>query len=269
VVLISFIKYKKENDNKSILKIFVICGVLINLIYSIYSQSRAGLLILPIQLIVISYFINNCKVPWKITFIFGAICISLFLLVTSLRPGSGYENKFNIDFLGLISPIIHNNGSIDASKTGHIINHLDFTQNFKYGTTLVDFIVAIVPRQLWIDKPVNIDTIIGMDVFNASIYGSGAVPPGFIAEMYINFWYVGVAFGLYILGMLMKVFNNTLHKNVNNYNFILIYVVSMMPFGSSVLGSSFSSVMIGVLMNLVPILFVLKYINIKSNGMAK
>jgi len=68
----------------------------------------------------------------------------------------------------------------------------------KYGTTLLRVFSQLVPRSLWPTKPVDLGVEIG------ELYGAGPLtgsPPGFFAEMYMNFGVLGVLIGSALLGV--------------------------------------------------------------------
>ena len=203
------------------------------------------------------------RFPWKAFALVLPTAIALFYITTSFRGGSGVSLESRVTLMAVVAPIVLNNGGIDASKTGHVIDYIDATQDYKLGSTLVQFVVAIVPRQLWVSKPVNIDTFVGEKIYGSVTFGSAAVPPGFFAEMYMNYWYAGIVFGSLVLGGVMKKIQNALTANMGNLNFVLIYVVVLQSFGMSVLGSSFSSAMMGSMMSGIPLFLVLYYVTAK------
>jgi oligosaccharide repeat unit polymerase len=263
VVYLSYIQLIKNNKDRAFFRTTFIVGMTLTLAMALYSQSRAALVLTFFNLIFLTYYIRGNRFPWKLFLLMLPAAVIFFTITSAFRGGSGVSLESKVTPMVVIAPIVLNIGGIDASKTGHIIDYIDATQDFKLGSTLGQFVIAMVPRQLWLTKPVNIDTLIGEEIYGATIYGAGAVPPGFIAEMYMNFWYVGIVFGCLMLGGGMKLIQNILTANKGNHNFILIYVLVLQSFGMSVMGSSFSSAMIGSLMSGAPLLIILYYITLK------
>lgn len=264
VVYLSFIQLKDSDKDRVFYRAAFILGIMLSSSMAFYSQSRAALIFIFFNLIFLSYYIRGRRFPWKIFAVALPAAIALFYITSAFRGGSGVSLDSRVTPIAVIAPIVLNNGGIDASKTGHVIDYIDATHDYQFGSTLIQFVVAIVPRQLWVNKPVNIDTYIGYKIYGAETFGASAVPPGFFAEMYMNFWYVGILFGCLLLGGVMKRIHNALTGNIGSRNFILIYVVVLQSFGMSVLGSGFSSAMMGSLMSGIPLLLVLHYVTVKS-----
>jgi oligosaccharide repeat unit polymerase len=264
VVYIAYIQLKDSGKDRAFYRAACTLGMMVSISMSFYSQSRAALMFVFFNLIFLSYYVSKRRFPWKAFVVALPAAIALFYITSALRGGSGVTLESRVTPMAVISPIVLNNGGIDASKTGHIIDYIDATQDYKFGSTLVQFVVAIVPRQLWERKPANIDTFIGEKIYGANIFGAAAVPPGFIAEMYMNYSYLGIIFGCLLLGGVMKKIKNALTGNMGSRNFVLIYVVVLQSFGMSVLGSSFSSAMMGSLMSGIPLWLVLNYVTAKG-----
>ncbi|MBM4231126.1 MAG: oligosaccharide repeat unit polymerase [Gammaproteobacteria bacterium] len=264
VVYLSYIQLKDSDKDRAFYRAAFAIGIMLSSSMAFYSQSRAALIFIFFNLIFISYYMGGRRVPWKAVAVALPAAIVLFYTTSAFRGGSGVTLDSRVTPMAVISPIILNNGGIDASKTGHVIDYIDATQEYKLGSTLVQFVVAIVPRQAWANKPVNIDTFIGEKIYGAETFGASAVPPGFLAEMYMNFWYAGIVFGCLLLGGAMKKIQNALAANMDSRNFILLYVVALQPFGMSVLGSSFSSAMMGSMMSGIALLLVLHFVTVKS-----
>ena len=191
------------------------------------------------------------------------LIVLMFVVISSFRGGTGVDLNNGVTPMTFVAPIILNNGGIDASKTGHVIDYTNDTQDYKFGLTLVQFVWATVPRQIWPSKPPNLDTYVGEKIYGAETYGAAAVPPGFIAEMYMNYWYAGIIVGALALGAAMKHIQNVLSANWRNSNFVLVYVVVLQSLGMSVLSSGFSSTVMGALMAGVPLVCVLYFVTPK------
>ncbi len=194
------------------------------------------------------------------------VALTIFQIMSTLRGVKDVENQeVNISITKALEPAILTTNMIDVSKTAHIINAIPEKIDYQYGASLTTILIAWIPRELWPDKPVtNVDNTIGMKVFGASTFGSGGVPPGLIAELYWNFWIPGVLIGCFLIGFLLKVINQTIVCNIANQNVVIIYVVNFMFIGLSFVGSSFSSVLIGVLQTLIPSFIILSFITIKK-----
>jgi len=257
VAYLSYLRLRTGRRDRGFYRLCFALSILISLAMAFYSQSRSALVFVFINLIFIKYYLDGQRFPWRIFLIFAPIAVALFFVTSALRTGSGVELGGRLSPMTIVAPIILNNGGMDASKTGHVIDYVDQTQDYWLGGTLIQFMFAAVPRQIWPNKPVNMDTYIGEKIYGAETYGSAAVPPGLFSEMYMNYWYAGILMGALLLGMLMKKINNLLIANKRNRNFIILYVMCLQPVGMSVLGSGVSSTVMAVLMSGAPLIAVL------------
>jgi len=253
VVYLTYVRLRTTTDSRRLYRALFVAGVVVSVAMAFYSQSRAALIFVFLNLLFIRYYLSRGRFPWKAFVTLSPLLIAVFVFTTSLRTGSGLRLGDHISPMIIVAPIVLNNGGIDASKTGHVVDYIDATQDYRYGETLIEFVWAVVPRILWTGKPANLDTFIGQRIYGAVTYGAAAVPPGFFAEMYMNYWYVGIIVGGVILGVLMKKIRNLLEGNKTNQNFVVFYVVVLQPFGMSVLGSGVSSSIMGALMAGVPL----------------
>lgn len=235
------------------------------LFFNFYISQRGAVVFALVQIIAISYYLNKFRLP-KLKMLIGLmVALVIFQIMSAIRNFNEVEsNDVKFSILKALEPAILTTNMIDVSKTAHIINAVPEKLDYQYGATLTTIFIAWIPREFWPEKPVtNVDNTIGMKVFGATTYGSGGVPPGIFAELYWNFWIPGVIIGCFLLGALLKIINQTVNKNLENPNMVLIYVINFMFVGLAFLGSSFSSVLIGVLQTLIPTFLILKLITKK------
>jgi len=269
--LVVYVAYAQSRQQKSarmrkFCRRMMAMGLLVTLAMAFYSQSRGALIFAFLNILFIKYYLERQRFPVKLFVVVSPVVIALFMVTSALRGGTGVSLADRITPMTVIAPMVLTTGGIDASKAGHIVDYVDETQDYKLGGTLVQFITAVIPRQLWPGKPVNMDTYIGEKIYGATYYGSSGVPIGFFGEMYMNFWYAGIAIGALLLGMLLKGFNNLLAGNKRNVGFILCYVLMLQPFGMSVLGSGVSSTMIGTLSVGIPMIIALCYLTPRTSS---
>jgi oligosaccharide repeat unit polymerase len=267
--LAAYVAYAQSRVDKSqrmrrFYRRIVLVGLLISLIMAFYSQSRAALIFAILNILFIKYYLDGRRFPVKLFAVIAPVGLALFMVTSMLRGGTGVTITDRITPMTILAPIVLTTSGIDASKTAHIVDYVDDTQDFKFGATLVQFTTAVVPRQLWQSKPVNLDTYIGEKIYGTTWLGSSAVPAGFFGEMYMNFWYAGIIIGALVLGMVIKWLTNLLAGNRESLAFILVYVVMLQQFGMSVLASGVSSTIIGALSAGVPMIIALYYLTPRS-----
>jgi hypothetical protein len=71
---------------------------------------------------------------------------------------------------------------------------------FRYGATYLDALLFVIPRVMWPDKPRSFSYQIGRRLLHTDNF----VPPGYIGELYINFYLPGVLLGMYLMGLLLR-----------------------------------------------------------------
>ena len=256
----------KYNTKKLLVYSLWIASFLTFMFFNFYISQRGAIVFTLVQLTAISYYIKGFKLP-KFKLLIGlVVALSIFQVMSALRGVKDVENQdVNLSVTKALEPAILTTNMIDVSKTAHIINAIPGKLNYEYGATLVTIFIAWVPRELWPNKPVtNVDNTIGIEVYGASTYGSGGVPPGIIAELYWNFWIPGVIIGCFLLGFFLKVIDQTVLANISNPNVVLLFVVNFMFIGLAFVGSSFSSVLIGLLQTLIPLVVILNVITEKK-----
>jgi len=238
-----------------------------SLSYYFFVQTRSGLALFFLTVIAIVYYMRGRKFP-----LFRAIVLAIAILfflrfMTGLRPGSGFEPMDWTDFnlTRVFEPVVLNLNGIDVSKTAHIMEAIPTVLDYQYGKTLVTILFAWIPRELWPSKPIApMDAIIAMTIFGAEFYGGGGMPPGLIAEMYLNFWFIGIIIGCFAVGYLLKIIHMQFKAYSCNRNIVLLYVTSFMPLGGAFMGSGFTSSLISFLTCFLPLYIVLNIITKRS-----
>jgi hypothetical protein len=94
----------------------------------------------------------------------------------------------------------------------------------RYGKTYLDVVLFLVPRPIWPDKPKAFSTAVGDYVTE----DGNDVPPGLIGELYVNFRWPGIVFGMTLLGMLMRFIYE--HSR-QSYGGIAMYAMFLPYFG--------------------------------------
>tara|TARA_B100001059_G_scaffold13776_1_gene11140 strand:+ start:21569 stop:22990 length:1422 start_codon:yes stop_codon:yes gene_type:complete len=263
VFYINYLHYKTSQVKSFSNKFYLVISFLISILFFFFVQSRSGVIFLFINCFIINYYLNFNKFSYRRLLVLFSMVVLFFSFMTSLRSGSGFDLKDAVQdsLFSVLDPLVANNGGIDTSKTAHIMNYVDKHNDFKYGSGYLFIFSSFIPRAIWPNKPVNIDTEVGNKVYNANAYGSGAVPPGLIAESYWNFGYLGILIITFIVGIFTRRLHNYFKIINNDNNKILLYVVCFIGIPYSCFGSSITSALIGLIYLLVPLYLSLKYIS--------
>lgn len=132
---------------------------------------------------------------------------------------------------------------IENGKTASVVKAVPDRLDFQFGKTYLDAVLILIPRSLYPDKTtVNLDTVIGNKVFECDAFGACGVPPGFVAESYLNFGPLGVMVFAALYGLLIGKVDARFRKTGKGGLFDLFYLYSFIYCGMAILGSGASSV---------------------------
>jgi len=144
---------------------------------------------------------------------------------------------------------------VENAKTLIIMKSIPEHLDFGYGSSYLDSILILIPRSLFEAKQtVNLDTVIGMSVFDCGVFGACGVPPGLIAESYFNLGYAGLPVMMVLAGWLTAWLDWKAAGSSTRFN--VLYAATFVYFGISVLGSSASSFTTQAMMDSIVLLVV-------------
>lgn len=240
--------YKKL---KSIL--IFLSSALIYFLFNIISDQRGNILgACFLWLISFHLFIRKLTKKNVAAVIFVFICIGLTQTIYRVSTST----ELNSESVNLtIANIIGRNG-IEHSKTIHILDSVPDKMDFLYGQSFVDAVAILLPRDLFPNKAtVNLETIVAQKIFDVQYFGAGAIPPGLLAELFMNFSWLGVAVGAIFFGRLTGYLDEWFSESTPGSLFFFFYLTSLFTFGASILGSGFSSTFTGLALNFISLLF--------------
>lgn len=111
-------------------------------------------------------------------------------------------NPYNIVHLQRIDDRLNQNYLVGAAMDYLTRGY----QNFAYGDTLWQALIALVPRALWPDKPVVAGSMGLVTEYTGIHFAPGtSVGIGQVMELHINFGTVGVIFGFLIIGIIVRI----------------------------------------------------------------
>jgi hypothetical protein len=168
----------------------------------------------------------------------AGIALGMMFIRTVLRLATD-----EVGVLALADEIVGNyigRNFVDNAKTLIILRSIPEQLAYSYGGSYLDSILILVPRALFAAKQtVNLDTVVGMSVFGCEVFGACGVPPGLIAESYLNFGLFGLPVMMLMCGWLTAWLDYRAARG--SVLFKLFYAASLIYFGLAVLGSSISS----------------------------
>lgn len=205
--------------------------------FGFFSDQR-GAILFSVFSWLIAYRTFVGKIGTRHLLVAGSIALSMVFVRTVLRLTTDDGG-----LLALGDEIVGNyigRNLVENAKTLIIMQSIPEQLAYSYGGSYLDSILVLVPRSLFaVKQTVNLDTVIGISVFGCEVVGACGVPPGLIAESYLNFGLVGLPLMLLLCGSLTawldwKAAGGTIL-------FRVFYAASFVYFGLAVLGSSVSS----------------------------
>lgn len=260
ILLIYLIRNRKSFF--SFLGIFTLFLCLLNLIYPFVRSSRSDALYVIIYSGLIFYYLRGGIKISRIAY-FALIGSIILVIMTTLRRDHAKVRSTKLE--AQTNPLVIMVGSLNflgVDKTSQIIDKMPSRMNYKFGTTLFLWTLAPIPHTLWLNKP---DIRIGLEV-GEKIYQKrdqndpgGGVPPGFIAELYMNFSYMGIIAGMFLFGNMLKLFYEALKKirTISIFGMV-IYIQAFIPFGLKLIGGDLTGVTVNAFSTIIPIFLMMK-----------
>lgn len=199
---------------------------------------------------------NHARRPLTGRWVTGAIIGGLVVvtLMAGLRQMAREEGtgKLGVAAMAVPEAVLGNRNWLGVTKTAHLMEAVPAEIDFLKGKSFLTWLVAPVPRTVWPEKPViHVGIILGKEVFGKAGRISG-VPPGLIAELYINFGYLGVLGGMLALGMVLRLLYVSFWPLLRtNSSAVLLYTVLVYPLTFSLVSNDFSGVMIFIARSLI------------------
>lgn len=154
---------------------------------SVAFSNRAGILLISIDLVVVLVaFGKNISAPKMLKWV--AVAIALLMLSTELRTTDALYQK------SLLAHLFGGFYFIDIYRVNLLMEHFSFGGGaFLLGQSFIGWLYLLLPGDWELAKSYsNLGWTLGASVFGRQASG---VPPGFIAEAFINFGWAGVAAG--------------------------------------------------------------------------
>jgi len=239
--------------------------VLVAVVFPFFNSSRTKVLMVLIQALVI-WRCTRGGVP-KPVLVGGTVGIlALLLILTALRPRSGDLSDTAAVFgaRALLETTVGGRHFLDLTKTAHIIEGVPELLPYQYGESYAAWAFMPIPRTVWLDKPpLGAGPLIGQEIFNMRFAG---VPPGMIAEAYLNFGFLGVVLVPFLLGVGMRwmyeMFKPVLHRTAG----ATLYAVTVIPVGWTTVTGGFSQMMVAVIVAAVPLVAIVLFVRVRRRS---
>lgn len=226
-----------------------------------YASQRAEIAWLVLLGLAVWWYAGR-RIRWGLVLPIVAACLLLVQAMTALRgvpDVSGDDLISTLEPARALDPLVLTLNFVDMSKTAHIIAAVPDELDYQMGRTVLPWLVAPIPRELWNAKPlITHGPLIGVVLFGTQVAG---VPPGFVAEMYWNFGPGGVLVGCWALGVVLgrldRFFRPTRGRDPAR---TLVYVAGIIPLGFTILGDELGQGLFNGLLDTFQMILPLAYI---------
>jgi len=159
-----------------------------------------------------------------------------------------------------IDSVVGSSYFVDLGKTSIVVNRVPDSVDYLYGTSFISIGLAIIPRQLWPEKPVvRIGYYVGQEVIRLN--NRTGIPPGFVAETYLNFGYWGILPVFFLLGCILRKLYNPLLRQ-RDFKNTVTYVVGVVIISLSLLSTDVTYAVIQALSYSAPIFVIHRFAKI-------
>lgn len=202
------------------------------------------------------YLVKEVNLPKLVAIGFAAMMVVGILGELRRNP----DKLVMVSVVTSIQSIVGASYFVDLGKTSIVVNRVPSTVDHLYGSSFVSIALAVVPRQLWPDKPVvRIGYFVGQEVIRLN--NKTGIPPGFIAETYLNFGYWGILPVFYLLGIFIrKIYNPLLYQR--NFRNTVTYVVGIVIISLSLLSTDLTYALVQAMAYIAPIFTIHKFAKI-------
>lgn len=192
----------------------------------------------------------------------GSIILVLVSSMLVVRQGaaSWSELQSELGIRAILEATVGSRHFLDLTKTAHILDAVPEEMGFRHGETFFTWLVAPIPRELWPQKPaLGAAKELGQVVFGTP-HLSG-VPPGIIAELYLNLGMPGVFVGLGLFGLFLRWLYETFRPRLNVPAVALVYTLLSTRLTLDLMATQVSGCMSKLLQEMIPIVIALAVIS--------
>ena len=209
-------KLRPRRMDKVLFGFLLLCSISIPLI----TASRMAVIEIFLILLLLRHYLYK-KLPMRRAALIAIIALFVLGFLGELRKTNKSET---FSPLSTVTAVIGKGYFLDLGKTSIIANKFPEENDLLYGYSLALSTIAFIPRQIWPEKPVvRIGYFVGQEVIKLN--NQTGIPPGFVAELYMNFHYIGMIPIMLFVGLLV----GTAYKRMTRYNYsigsVIFYVM--------------------------------------------
>jgi len=267
--LISFIALLILYSKKKLFtfeKYLLIFLFLLTLLLFTFLGSR-GVIIYIIVSTLFFYNYNHKIISFKNLILYLITFLILLNALGTLRDrAAGYE-KFNSEdimssFKERFTVLISRDLNWFDTTLAVFENYKSFDE-FKYGRSYIDSLLALIPRALYREKPFGLAEEINYKIYGVRFYHTedisspqSASSITWLDELYINFHFLGALIGGFLFGLIIRIMREYFMTNKNNKNATLVFIV-LAPYIFTLSGDMFQNIV--HIFSIVSLLFIFNY----------
>lgn len=115
-----------------------------------------------------------------------------------------------------------------------IMNTVPTTYDYGYGTGLLRFLYFPIPRQVWIDKPENVNRILTQRYDPVAYLNGASAGTSLVGEWYLEFGWMGIVPGALLLGALFGLAYRWMLANLSARLAVLVYSCALFSFVAAI-----------------------------------
>lgn len=225
----------------------------------VFMSQRSVLLTFLIALAVVAYYKNDWLTGFKLSVgIPTAILMSNIMLILRRNGQVSLSKVADVEsFTGFFAA-----GRGGLATQAHLLHLVPKEIGYRFGATLITWIVFPIPRSFWGGKPKNLGQQLGVLIYGRGKGIVGAGTPPFIAgELYLNFGLLGIVFGGLVFGVLVGIGAAYLRPSSNpNTAQVVLYAVFTTQFVLGLMRGDLTPTMVAFLKWIVILVPTLAYI---------
>lgn len=216
------------------------------------ANSRQSAALVPINIIILSILIRG-RLNTRVAGTVVVVVLVGFVTMTALRQNRADTIQSSLMSSGVVEEIVGSRHFNDFSRTAHILAAVPDKIDYKYGSTFVAWVVAPIPRVIWKNKPfLGIGKEVATDAFGYT--DRRGVPPGFLAEIAINFGVWAIPLFMFLAGAGLKVLYLSFAPILSTKKGALLYVMVVFPSTFSLLNNEVTVMVTRSLVSALPFL---------------
>jgi oligosaccharide repeat unit polymerase len=248
--------YTSRRKWLSLTGLFVLWSILQTMFLATAMSNRAGVVLLLIDCMVLTYFLKKQIRLSSILIGFG-VCLALLIPMLASRDKSDHT------IFDIVEKSMLGRDMMDVTKTCHIINAVPNKMEYRNGEMLYGWACSIIPKSIWPDRPLWVERgpMIHQQVYGLK-GGIAGCPPGLIAELYWNFGVVGTLIGMFLVGMIFRAIFVAFRPVAENPTSVLLYTILVTRFVMFSLGNDWGTGIVKAGLDLVPLLLILAVVGV-------